>query len=384
MAATDSEGNTPGQRARGGRSLRGDLLTAALALPGIAPSASAQSIPDEGVVSLRYLDYRDWQPGGDRMKVHSPSFYVMKPFGGQWVAEGGIVYDQMSGASPRFYNSLSGASNEGVRDYRIAGDAKLTRYFDRYSVGGGLAYSHERDYISKAGGFDVRWWTADRNTTLAFSFAGTTDRISSNNGIANNEKKNTLDFLVGVTQALSPESIVQSNLTYSRGHGYYDDPYKLLDDRPDHRRIVAWLTRWNQAFPSRDATMRVAFRVLHDSFGSTSYMTEVQWAQGLPQGFTVTPGLRYYTQSAADFYQDPPLGNGFVPGEPYTADTRLSAYGAFTPSIKVAKSFADGWSADLRVDFYRQKSSWRLGGDGSPGLLPFSARWIQAGVSKSF
>jgi len=359
-------------------------MAAALALPGVAPSASAQSIPDEGVFSVRYLDYRDWQPGASRMGVKSPSFYVMKPFGGNWVAEAGVVYDGMSGASPRFYNTLSGSSGEGVKDYRTAGDAKLTRYFDRYAIGVGLAGSTERDYLSKAASLDLRWWTEDRNTTLAFSFAGTSDRINSNNDVAVNEKKHTLDYLFGITQAINANAIVQSNLTYSRGHGYYDDPYKLLDDRPDHRRIVAWLTRWNQAFPAQDAALRVAFRVLHDSFGTTSYMTEAQWVQGLPQGFTVTPGLRYYTQSAADFYKDPPLPNGFVFGEPYATDTRLAAFGAFTPSIRIAKVFADGWSADLRVDFYRQKSEWRLGGDGSPDILPFSARWIQGGVSKSF
>ena len=360
------------------------LLAAALALPGIAPHATAQSIPDEGIFSVRYLDYRDWQPGADRMRVKSPSFYVMKPFAGTWVAEGSLVYDGMSGASPRFYNTLSGSSGEGVKDYRTAGDAKVTRYFDRYAIGFGLAGSTERDYLSKAASLDFRWWTEDRNTTFAFTLAGTTDRINSNNGVAVDEKKNTVDVLLGITQALSPTAIVQSNLTYSRGHGYYDDPYKLLDDRPDHRRVVAWLTRWNQAVPSVDGTLRVAFRVLHDSFGSTSVMTEAQWVQQLPYGFTVTPGLRYYTQSAADFYKDPPLPNGFVPGEPYTTDTRLSAFGAFTPSIKIAKAFADGWTADLKIDFYRQRSDWRLGGDGSPDILPFSARWIQGGISKSF
>src|SRR5439155_12273650 len=30
----------------------------------------------------------------------------------------------------------------------------------------------------------------------------------------------------------------------------------------------------------------------------------------------------------------PPFGNGLVPGEPYTADTRLSAFGATPPSIR--------------------------------------------------
>ena len=99
---------------------------------------------------------------------------------------------------------------------------------------------------------------------------------------------------------------------------------------------------------------------------------------------SVTPQLRYYTQSAADFYYDPPLGNGFVFGQPYTADTRLRAFGAFTVGLDVAKSLGDGWSVDVRVDFYRQQSNWRLGGSGSPGILPFSARWIIAGITKTF
>ena len=357
------------------------LMAAALALPGIVPSAGAQTVPDEGVVSLRYMDYRDWQPGASRMHVESPSFYVMKPFGGGWVAEGGVVYDGMSGASPRYFNTLSGAS---VTEYRTAGDAKVTKYFDRYAIGVGGVVSSERDYLSRGGGFDVRWWTEDRNTTLAFSFAGTADRINPVNEVVVDAKKHTLDFLVGITQAINPNAILQSNVTYSQGHGYYSDPYKILDSRPDRRRVLAWLTRWNQSVPSVDGILKLSFRLLDDSFGSTSAMAGAEWAQALPYGFTVTPGLRYYTQGAADFYRDPPFPTGYVPGEYYTADTRLSAFGAFTGSLRIAKSFADGWTADLRVDVYRQRGSWRLGGDGSPGLETFSARWIQAGVSKAF
>jgi len=39
---------------------------------------------------------------------------------------------------------------------------------------------------------------------------------------------------------------------------------------------------------------------------------------------------------------------------------------------------------DLELAFYRQRSDWHFGGGGSPGLEPFSARWIQTGVSKTF
>ena len=362
----------------------GALLAAALALPGVAPSADAQAPPDNGYVQFKYLDYRDWQPGGRRMRVDNPGFYFLMPLSETLVAEGSLVYDGMSGASPLYFNALSGASGEGVRDYRTAGDVKLTKYYDRYAIGVGVAYSHERDYVSRAGSIELRTWTADRNRTYAFGFAGSADRIDTENGAAENERKTVLDFLVGVTQALSPTSIVQSNLTYSRGRGYFTDPYKLLDSRPDRRRLLAWLTRWNEHFPSVDGTLQLAYRYLDDSFGADSHMLEAAWVQPLPYGFSVRPSLRYYSQSAASFFFGPPIGNGFVPGKPYTADARLSAFGAWTPGILVAKTLSDGWAVDLKVEYTEQRGSWRLGGGGTQGLLPFSARWIQVGVTKTF
>ena len=99
---------------------------------------------------------------------------------------------------------------------------------------------------------------------------------------AQHETQLPLDFLVGVTQALIADAIVQSNLTYSRGHGYYSDPYKPLDTRPDERRIFAWLTRYNQYFPEAErrrcssATATSTIRSAH------SNMVEAAWVQALP------------------------------------------------------------------------------------------------------
>jgi len=361
------------------------LLAAALALPGMVPAdACAQSAPDQGWVELKYLDYRDWQPGANRMSVRSPSLYAVKPLSDTLVIEGSLVYDSISGASPLYYNTLSGASGLGITDYRTAGDVKVTKYFGDAAIGVGGAVSSERDFLSRAGSVELRLFSEDRNRTWAFSFAGTNDRINPVNGVVVNAPRNTLDFLIGVTQALSSNSIVQSNITVSRGHGYYSDPYKPLDTRPDRRTVFAWLTRYNRYFGAADATLRLSYRYLHDSFGSNSNALEATWYQPLPDEWSVAPSLRYYTQSAADFYFDPPFPQGYVAGQDYTADTRLSALGAFTPSIAVARSFAGGWRAGLKVAFYQQRASWRLGGNGSPGLEHFSARWIEAGISRSF
>jgi hypothetical protein len=177
---------------------------------------------------------------------------------------------------------------------------------------------------------------------------------------------------------------VQTNLTYSRGHGYYSDPYKPLDTRPEERTVVAWLTRYNVHLPAPDATVRLGYRYLRDSFGSRAHTMDATWFQTLPAGWSVAPGLRYTTQSAADFYFDPPFPRGYAAGRSYTADARLSAFGALAPSVAIARAWPGGWSADVRFVFYRQRADWRVGGGGSPGLAPFSARWIEAGFARAF
>jgi hypothetical protein len=363
------------------------LLAAALSLPGMLPTgAVAQAVADHGIVELKYLDYRDWQPGANRMTVRSPSLYTLVPVDETTEFEGSLVYDAMSGASPLYHNTLSGASGLGVTDYRTAGDAKVTKYYGGWSLGVAGVVSSERDYLSRGASIDARIHSEDRNRTYAIGVAGVNDRINPQNanaGGVTNAPRNSLEYLVGITQALSPTQIVQSNLTYSYGHGYYDDPYKLADRRPSQRRIFAWLTRYNQYFLGPDAALRLSYRYLDDSFGSNSNTLAAAWVQALPREWSVTPAVRYYTQSAAWFYYDPPPGTGYVPGEPYSMDARLSAFGAFTVGLTVGKVFADGWSVDVRADFYRQKASWRPSG-GSPGLEPFSARWLILGLAKSF
>jgi hypothetical protein len=361
------------------------LLAAALALPGILPAAAlAQSAPDEGVVALRYDDYRDFQPGASRMSVKSPSLYAFVPLSDTLTIEGSLVHDSMSGASPLYHDTLSGASGLGVTDYRIAGDGKLTKYLDGSAIAVGAAYSHERDYLSRAASLEWRRWSDDRNRTYAIGFAAAKDHIDSTNGVARDRTRETYEYLLGVTQVLSAEAVVESSVTWSDGRGYYSDPYKLLDTRPDRRRIFAWLTRYHRYWPALDGTLQLAYRYLRDSFGGRSHMLEASWVQALPAGFAVTPTVRYLAQSAADFYHDPPFPQGAVPGEPYTADERLSAFGAVTLGLRLSKAFPKGVSADVEVDFYRQRGDLRLGGGGSPGLAPFSARWIAFGLTKRF
>jgi hypothetical protein len=110
--------------------------------------------------------------------------------------------------------------------------------------------------------------------------------------------------------------------------------------------------------------------------------------------WTVTPELRYYTQGAASFYYDPvydpvvgaPYPPGYFTSPPQfiSPDQRLSAFGAITAGLKVAMKLSPDWTVDVKAERYEQRGSWRVGGQGSPGLEPFRATFVQFGVSTRF
>jgi hypothetical protein len=150
------------------------LLAAALLLPGV--QGQAQTLPENGSISLRYLDYADRQPGLDRIHAHSPSISVLAPVAGEWSIEGTLTADDVSGASPRYHTAVSGASR--MDDDRKAGDIAVTRYFRRGTLSGGAAYSTEHDYVSRALSLNGTLSSEDNNTTWAFGLAATSSRTS--------------------------------------------------------------------------------------------------------------------------------------------------------------------------------------------------------------
>jgi Protein of unknown function (DUF3570) len=367
----------------------GSITLAALALPGVMmQSAHAETVPSEGVVAIKVQAYNDWQPGLDRIKVVSPSLYVFAPVAGEWSIESSIVYDSISGASPRWHTSISGASH--MRDQRTAADVKVTRYLDRIALAVRTSTSNENDYRSNAGAFELRVSSADNNTTWAFGAGLSRDAINPVNELVVDEKRRVTDVMVGVTQAWTKNDLVQLNIGYVRGRGYFSDPYKLADERPRSREQGTALFRWNHFFEDGGTTLRSSYRYYRDTFGVRAHTAQVEWVRPLNDRFTVMPSARYYTQRAARFYfdpvYDPIIGEPFPVGNPryYSADTRLSSFGAITLGAKLEWHIDQRWSADIKYERYEQRGAWRLGGGGSQGLAPFRAQFAQVGISRRF
>ena len=373
---------------------RGDkaaaIIAAALALPGVV--AHADAAPENGVVAVRYLNYKDSQPELDRIKVSAPSIYVLAPISPDWAVEGSLVSDSVSGATPRYHTSISGATPH-MSDKRVAGNVQVTRYFERSNYSVGLASSSENDYDSTALSANASFSSDDNNRTWNIGVGYTSDKIGSSNDPTLHETRRTAELLLGVTQAWTANDLVQLNLTLNSGRGFFSDPYKDVDNRPRERTQTIMLARWNHFVTDAGASLRTAYRFYHDTFGINAHTLGAEWVQPVGR-FAITPSLRYYTQSAAKFYfdpvYDPDVGAPYPPGyftnppQYSSADQRLAAFGAVTVGLQVAMNVTPELIVDLKAERYEQRTNWRIGGNGSIGLDPFRATWLQVGLEKRF
>jgi hypothetical protein len=358
-------------------------MAAALALPGLALTTAVrgETPPDQTTIAFQQLYYRDEQPGQERMRVQSPSAYWQVPIKDVASIEGHATSESISGASPYYFNTLSGASGL-IREDRHAIDLKATRFFDRSAIAIGVADSVENDFRSKALRAEARFATDDQNTTLSLGAGHIEDGITSTVDPLLHESRHTDAVLAGVTQVWSPLTVAQATLTASSSQGYQSDPYKLFDQRPGERRQYAVLGRVNHYLAATEGAVHFEIRYYQDDWGVRASNIGVDYYQPFGNGWIVHPSLRYYTQHAASFYS-----NTFPPTDfnvDYSADQRLASFGAIGAGVQVSRQLGHEFTFNLALDNYTQRTGWRVFGSGSPGLEQFSARYLTLSLSKKF
>jgi hypothetical protein len=382
--------------------VRTALATAALALPSLQ-FANAEAPPENGVVSFKYLHYQDSQIGdgvtvisgassagsSSRMGVNAYSMTALVPVAGEWSIGTTYTSDSVSGASPMYHSS--GLTK--MTDLRRAVDVELTRYFSRGTLSIGTSYSKESDYLSRGYSVQGSLSTEDKNTTFTLGGSMNSDDINPVIPPYGDYKKKVYSGIFGITRIVTKRDIVQLNIGYSNGNGDFSDPYKVNDNRPTLKNNATVLTRWNHHFDWTDGTAKLSYRYYSDTFGIRAHTLEGEYVQPLRNGWTLTPLLRLYSQSEANFYVAVGAAEKADPTTPtqppanaiyYSEDQRLSAFGAITLGLKVSKQLNQDWLVDVKYEEYEQRSSWSVNGNGDPGLAPFGARSIQVGLSRKF
>jgi Protein of unknown function (DUF3570) len=370
-------------------------MRAALALPIVAVPAQAGAA-EVGEIGFSILGYREQR---HLMQVTEPIVWVTLPFAQTWEVRASAAIDIVTGASPSIVsnsgvNGVQTVSGASISDRRNTGDVKVSKRMGDYTMSLSHTYSKEEDYLSRAWGADVKVDLGSRNTTLVAGFGTASDRVRSADDPLLDEPRDTKEYLLGVTQVLSPLALVQSTLAWSRGTGWYNDPYKTTitfypdldvpllaaDLRPHRRNSIAWLTRYRQHVPPARGTLQAEYRFFRDDWGIRAHTFEVAWSQDLAERWSLRPALRYYTQTAADFYATVITR---PPQEFISSDQRLGAFGGVSPSLRTTWR-GDTYTLEGTVGYYRNSSSLKLGGGGSPDFVTLTAAYILLSISRPF
>jgi outer membrane receptor protein involved in Fe transport len=107
----------------------------------------------------------------------------------------------------------------------------------------------------------------------------------------------------------------------------------------------------------------------------------LNWVQRIGDQWKITPGVRYYSQSAADFYAPIIIS---LPRQYQSSDQRLAAFGSFTPSIKASWQVSPGTVFEASYARLIQQGNWKLGGGGTSTFERFSADLLTVGVVHQF
>jgi hypothetical protein len=343
----------------------------------------------ESAVRYKYQDYRE---AGGRIAVEVHSASVEQDFGTSNHLKVEGVIDAIAGATPSGQPAPAGSDQvplSQMHDRRKAWTASVSHQFPQANLAVGIANSRESDYVSTGVSLNALFDFNQKNTTLLAGLAGTEDDIKVFYQPARASKW-TRDVIVGVTQLFNPQTTATVNLSWGRQRGYLSDPYKLVqkstelipgvflpltfaENRPAERDKWIGFAALNRAFPEAHGATEISYRVYHDTFDTWSHTFEAAWFQNLGSRFVVRPALRFYSQTAAEFYYYrldaapvvPTPGAPRPNGPFYSSDYRLSALQSFTPGVKVVWNATDALQFDAAFERYHMR--------GIDGVTPQSA-----------
>lgn len=246
----------------------------------------------------------------------------------------------------------------------------------QHTPSGQLSYSQESDYLSTGISLQDAVDFNRKNTTLLFGGAYTHDALTPANNRPS-DTKDTIDVLLGVTQVLSPTTLLTANIALGQVTGFISDPYKLVElngdltfeKRPESKTKQIVYLGLNQFITPLDASVELGIRHYGDSFGLNAETITLAWYQKMGEHFILSPSFRYYTQTAADFY------NVRFSGSPefYSSDYRISSLTGTSYGLKLIWLPTSQFSMDVGVERYQQK-----GNDGvtDPEMYPTATMFI--------
>jgi len=333
----------------------------------------------------------DYQEDHNRISVETQSgLFEVHPL--PWLSlNGEVVYDVVSGFSPtgapppstmHFLpdpngNPPPGASSTSVptshmHDIRWAGSMGATLSLGRQRFTPLFSYSEEHDYRSTGLALNYSLDLNEKNTTLNLGWSHDFDEVLPNGFLHDHpQNKDADDVLVGVNQLLGPKTVLTANLAFGRARGYLNDQYKgvLFDNEPqadpsspaleaenrpkERNKGIAFVSLTQDVTPLA-ASVEGSYRFMYDSYSIKAHTVQLGWFQKIGKYAILSPFVRYYYQTAADFYATRFPDFDTRPAH-YSADYRLSELETWAVGVNLNLKLKEWLWIDLSYQRYVMK-----------------------------
>ncbi len=374
-------------------------------------TAHAQSATEGWETDVAILYYSE----PDRVTALEPAIAIKKTFDDESILGFKLVLDTLTGAShngatassqvqtftrPSGNGTYSAANGETplddtFRDTRINFSANYEQPLDRLDkVIYGANISNEFDFFSVGGSVTFMRDINQRNTTLSAGISFELDSISAVGGFAEpltqmqantatqnktqgSETRFIGEFLVGVTQIIDKNTLMQFNYGFALSDGYHNDPYKVIsvvnsitglpientnqnlsgtyfyENRPDTRNKQSLFAKVKRYLSGDVAD--ISYRYMWDDWGVASSTIDAHYRYNINASWYLEPHVRYYDQQAADFYRHSITDTQVATiGPNLTADYRLGEMQATTIGVKLGFLTSDGKQSSVRLEYYQQ------------------------------
>jgi len=399
------------------------LATTALfttAQAGAAPLPSDDPSEDAWSFDSAFLYYGET----DRVSAAEAIFNAKKTYSDDSILNLKLTIDALTGASANGAvaqpNVQTFTRPSGKGDYDIkAGDTPIDDTFhdtrvqfnaqwtqtlaQNYTGSVGAHISKEYDYLSLGVNGNIAYDFNKKNSTISFGLSHFQDTFTPEGGIpksfasmpvayhdnedkggheatriGSDDDKTTSDVMVGFTQVINRNMVTQFNYSYSIVDGYLTDPFKILslvnnsgiaqdylyENRPDERTKQSVFAQTKYHFD--EVILDVSYRYMWDDWEIDSHTVDTRFYIPLGDGSYLEPHLRFYQQTAAEFYQ-PFLMQGETLPEFASADYRIGEMTAYTIGLKYGMKLDGGNDLSFRLEYYSQ--SPESAGHKAPGAL---------------
>jgi hypothetical protein len=367
------------------------------------PPTPAPPTPPTDQIDLTGLFY------SEQIRVLEPTIRYTRTYSSGRSFFGQVGVDSITGASPNGTlptgqtQTITSASGQlrsvaattvptvKFSDTRIALDGEFQQPVKMFAFTLGGHFSREKDYRSEGVTGQVAIDFNHKLTTLSLGGGYNNDLVSpvggtlvgmapygEFTGVASNPK-HVKTALVGLSQVLSRTWRVGLSASLSSEDGYLTDPYKALsiidagtgvpvgevsERRPDTRQRKS--VQADSVYHFTSNILYLSYRRYWDDWGVGSHTIDARYRLPAGDSAFVEPHVRFYTQTAADFWRF-----GLIQGAPLpqyaTSDYRMAALQSVTLGGTVG--FAPGGRRSTSEWTVRAEYIGQFGNSSPPGAV---------------